>query len=262
MASLSHAEVQELLRRAQRITQGSSTTRQFSQQHSSNTAQGSGYRTHNQNVQRAVHDKPWGSRGKDAKLSSKSVNKVKIPKVGPQHRRNHGQDNDSDTRIFEYRPMRKPGWQIEAEARAEETSIEMKQPPIRRSNFNNLEAEKRKLQLQFQFKGGKALPNEGLPGEMNSHIPMNLIQRTAPRKSFRALEQESKTAYNSKRQRLQELERDFEEVMALVKSKQTLLDSIPPTSLHSIAKVRGQLHELLEESRNINELIEHERSSP
>lgn len=57
-------------------------------------------------------------------------------------------------------------------ARAAETE-DISAPPMKRGY--NTEQEKRKLQAYFAMKGGKALPDSGMPEGLEGHIPMQLI---------------------------------------------------------------------------------------
>ncbi|GBG30520.1 Hypothetical Protein FCC1311_067402 [Hondaea fermentalgiana] len=241
--TLTSAQIRELVRRAQGIEAGDTNRQQHARR--------------GQGGRRAVHDRPWGAPAKDADnvLTKRAI---KVPKVGPKHRsRSQQPDLDDHPATQQYRPMRKPHRQIEEERRAEENT--KSQAPMKRTSYNNLDAEKRKLQLQFQFKGGMALPEAGLPGKTQGLLPTNLLQGRAPRKSFRALEAETRAAYAAERRRTSELESDFEEVMTLIGKKQALLDSLPDTNAHAIAKVRAELHSLMDQSRTIDELLEADR---
>lgn len=68
---------------------------------------------------------------------------------------------------------RKPASRIAAEAEAAAAAAERAQPPLKRGY--NPEVEKRKLQALFTFKGGRALPDSGMPAALEGNLPLHLI---------------------------------------------------------------------------------------
>lgn len=64
-------------------------------------------------------------------------------------------------------------------------------PPVKPGY--NIEAEKRRLQLTFQFKGGKGLPAEGLSEPLTGHIPIPIITGTGARTRKARTEQQALT---------------------------------------------------------------------
>lgn len=77
-------------------------------------------------------------------------------------------------------PRRKPASRIAAEAAAAAADPDQAAPPPLRRGFNT-EAEKRKLQATFAYRGGKALPESGLPAPMPGHVPLHLVTGKGPR---------------------------------------------------------------------------------
>lgn len=75
---------------------------------------------------------------------------------------------------FDARGLRKPASKIEAEKQASlAAGADRPQIPIRPGRNN--EKETRRLQTQFQFKGGKALPECALPEPIKGAIPLSVM---------------------------------------------------------------------------------------
>lgn len=84
-------------------------------------------------------------------------------------------------------------------------------PPIKKG-FNNPEAEKRRVQALFTFKGGRALPEAGLPEVVQGTIPLHMITGKVPVSTKRSLYQTSSTLRGLTSPLLEDLEKTFETV--------------------------------------------------
>lgn len=68
---------------------------------------------------------------------------------------------------------RKPAWKIEEELKEMADEIQNQPAPLKKGY--NPETEKKKLQVMFTFKGGKALPDSALPEAVPGQVPLHLI---------------------------------------------------------------------------------------
>lgn len=71
-------------------------------------------------------------------------------------------------------PSRRSAAQIAESAAAAAAAADAVLPPMMRG-YNNPDAEKRRLQATFAYKGGKALPSAGLPEPMSGHLPLSAM---------------------------------------------------------------------------------------
>jgi len=86
-------------------------------------------------------------------------------------------------------------------------------PPIKKG-FNNPEAEKRRVQALFTFKGGRALPEAGLPEVVQGTIQLHLITGKVPVTTKRSLYQTSNNLRHLTSPLLEDLEKTFETIKA------------------------------------------------
>lgn len=140
------------------------------------------------------------------------------------------------------------------------SSVDASLPPLKRGY--NTEAEKKKLQTIFQFKGGKTLPSVGLPEAMDGHIPFHMLTgqpRRPPRNAF--LSTSASTGPTSKL--LMELETTFDAVSKGLDESVAFIKELK--SLGACTKQHEREHalELAERTRQLERLqdkISDERS--
>jgi hypothetical protein len=77
-------------------------------------------------------------------------------------------------------PSRRSAAQISASEAAAAAAADTVLPPVTRG-YNNPDAEKRRLQATFTYKGGKALPAAGLAAPLEGHIPLAALAAPAER---------------------------------------------------------------------------------
>jgi hypothetical protein len=162
-----------------------------------------------------------------------------------------------------YRPSRRPGTDI-LEELAQDRELARKQaPPLyshgKKLGVGNRELEKTKLQMCFQFKGGKALPEEGLPGKSVSQVPLNLILRKPARRTGASNASEANEIYSQNRRRMRDLEASFDKVMADIDSAKKQLSNARGAKIK--ADLLSELDTLITESKTLDDLIRHEKSS-
>jgi hypothetical protein len=96
---------------------------------------------------------------------------VRVPRVNGQS--DTRQDGEVSVFGMTTKPIRRRKSDIDQQIREIEADREAYKPTPRRAIATD--AEKRRLSACFQFKGGKALPQSGLPAPMPGHVPLRLV---------------------------------------------------------------------------------------
>jgi len=116
------------------------------------------------------------------------------------------------------------------------------------------EMEKRRLAMQFQFKGGKALPENGTSQPIEGHIPLSLITGKPTRLDYKQKEEKKKEIALLAEKKC--LENDFDSVAKEVESLRQSLDFLGPrATAKQIAHLRSELKSRVDEMQNINDLL-------
>lgn len=153
-------------------------------------------------------------------------------------------------------PKRKPHERIEEEQRriAEERAIER---PLPRKAIST-ETEKRRLAMQFQFKGGKALPESGTIEPIQGNIPLSLISGKPSKAQLRRSQQSrSQTLAAARVQQRQRLEEDFDQVHREVQALKYQMENLDGShgAAKQIANIRAEIHQRLGELEAIDTLL-------
>jgi hypothetical protein len=210
--------------------------------------------------------KPWGARAEEARaraaLLAERGRAVKAPRAAAPEERDEFSRGGAGAGG---RPARRPAKEILAALASEQERARGQPAPLpagdRRAAYANRDHEKRRLQLQFQFKGGKALPESALPAPSEGLVPVSLITRRAvqrgPEHEARAERARADAAYDAHRARLDDLHASFGQVMAEVEAVKRSAEQARTAKAR--AELGARLSQLLADANNIEELIKDEQ---
>lgn len=171
----------------------------------------------------------------------KDTSSMFVPKVGrgPKPAKSHAIDRIT---------KRKTKKQIFNKRTADETERMRYRPPLRKAIAT--ESNKRLLQAQFQFKGGKCLPETGTMQAMEGHLPLQLVTGKPSFARVRAmkaaaLEKEAAAKENltadPNLKLLLRLEDEFEEVMNEIDERKLFLDEMLEFGKKEVAKHKDKV---------------------
>ena len=199
-----------------------------------------------------------GQVGVDARRKTRAdTSKLYVPKVGRGKKPKKIHAVDLITR-------RKGKKEIFNERDADEVQRMRYRPPLRKPVATD--TNKRLLQAQFQFKGGKCLPETGTMQAIEGHLPLQLVtgkQRpsVAAKKRAAILEAENQVPTQAEREDkvLHQLEEDFEEVMNEIEERKTFLDEMlqygPREHGKHKPEVMAQIAELVRRAKDLDKEI-------
>jgi hypothetical protein len=214
--------------------------------------------------------RPWGARAEEARaraaLLAERGRAVKAPRAAaPEEPDELARGGAGAGAGAGGRPARRPAKEILAALASEQERARGQPAPLpagdRRAAYANREHEKRRLQLQFQFKGGKALPESALPAPSEGLVPVSLITRRTvqrgPEHEARAERARAGAAYDAHRARLDDLHASFGQVMAEVEAVKRSAEQARTAKAR--ADLGARLSQLLADANNIEELINDEQ---
>lgn len=120
------------------------------------------------------------------------------------------------------------------------------------------ETEKRRLALQFQFKGGKALPEAGTAQPIEGHVPLSLIQGK-PSASMVSLRQQraDRKREQDGQQRKRQLEDDFDAVAGEVAELRGRIEALGSSNgaNKAVGTLKQELSMRVSEMHNIDDML-------